>query len=271
MRALCQLAVVVVTLLVTGLARAEAMEVPSAKVDVIERLGERIPLDVLVTDQNGRRAFLREYFHRDRPVLLSLVYYECPSLCDLVSQGLVRAMRSVNLELGRDYDALTLSFDPQDSTSSARAKRVSFLRALNVASSTPLWPFLTADEDVIKKVTDAVGFQYAPVPGSRDIAHAAVVFVLTPDGTLSRYLYGVEFPPRDLRLALVEASAGKVGTAFDRVLLRCYRYDPATRRYAFFLSAYIRVGGLVILLGAGALLYRMVRRELRARGTEGGA
>lgn len=269
MRGMCHLAFLLTLLLLTGVTRAEAIDVPSAKVDVIERLGEKLPLDVTVTDQNGRRVPLSDYFHRERPVLLSLVYYECPSLCDLVSQGLVRAMRSVDLELGRDYDALTLSFDPQDSSSGARAKRVSFLRALNVGSAAPVWPFLTADESVIQKITEAVGFRYAPVPGSRDIAHAAVVFVLTPDGTLSRYLYGVEFPPRDLRLALVEASAGKVGTAFDRVLLRCYRYDPATRRYAFFLSTYIRVGGLVILLCAGWLLYRLWRRELRVR-AEGG-
>jgi len=260
----CHLPLLLLLCLLTHVARAEVVELPNAQVDVVEHLGEKIPLDVLVTDQNGRRAPLAEHFGQGRPVLLSLVYYECPSLCGLVSQGLVKAMAAIDLEVGRDYEALTLSFDPKDTVEAAHLKRSIFLRALNVTDSTAAWPFLTADASAIQKVTDAVGFKYAPVPGSRDMAHAAVVFVLAPDGTLSRYLYGVSFPPRDLRFALVEASAGKVGTTLDRVLLRCYRYDPATRRYAFFISNYIRIGGLVILLFAGGLLYRLWRRELRS-------
>jgi len=264
MKRLCHLLALVVCLLATRVSHAEAVELPSAQVDVIEHLGEKIPLDVLVTDQNGRQVPLGERFNQGRPVLLSLVYYECPSLCDMVSQGLVRSMRSIDLELGKDYDAVTLSFDPQDTVQAAVAKRKTFIRALNVTDSPAVWPFFTADASTIQKLTEAVGFQYAPVPGSRDMAHAAVVFVLAPDGTLSRYLYGVSFPPRDLRLALVEASAGKIGTTLDRVLLRCYRYDPASRRYAFFISSYIRIGGLVILLLVGGLLYRLWRREMRA-------
>lgn len=265
MKRFCHLlGLVVLCLLVPGVTHADVVEVPTQQVDVIEHLGEKLPLDVFVTDQHGRRAPLAEQFQKGRPVLLSLVYYDCPSLCDMVSQGLVRSMSSLDLELGKDYDALTLSFDPKDTVEAAVAKRNTFIQALNLTDSPAVWPFFTAEASVIQKVTEAVGFKYAPVPGSRDMAHAAVVFVLAPDGTLSRYLYGVSFPPRDLRLALVEASAGKIGTTLDRVLLRCYRYDPASRRYAFFISSYIRIGGLVILLLVGGLLYRLWRRELQA-------
>lgn len=245
-------------------AAADVIVSPTQEVDVIEHLGEKLPLDIVLTDDRGRSAPLREHFGKERPVLLSLVYYECPMLCSLVSQGLVRAMRTLDLELGRDYDAVTVSFDPADTVDAAAKKRTGFLEALDRHDSDQVWPFFVAKPEAIQELTDAVGFGYVPVPGSRELAHAAVVFVVSPDGTLSRYLYGVDFPSRDLRLALVEASAGKVGTTLDRVLLRCYRYDPATRRYALFISTYLRAGGLLILLVAGTILYRMWRRELNS-------
>lgn len=235
------------------------------EVDVVEHLGERLPLDLSVTDERGNRRRLGDYFTKGRPVIFSLVYYECPTLCALVSRGLVRAMRAVDLSLGRDYDAITLSFDPADTVEAASAKRRGYLEALDRESSDPVWPFLTADAPTIRDLTDALGFRYSPVPGSRDLAHAAVVFVLSPDGTISRYLYGVDFPIRDMRLALVEASAGKVGTSFDRILLRCYRYDPESRRYALFITSYLRTGGALILLGFVALSYRLWKRDRRAQ------
>lgn len=267
-------ALIAVALLITlfvgfRAAGADVVNSPNRDIDVIEHLGEKIPLDIVLSDNQGRVSTLGEYFGKERPVILSLVYYECPMLCSLVSQGLVRSMRSIDLELGRDYDAVTVSFDPGDTVQAAATKRTGYLEALDRHDSEAIWPFFVAKPEAIQRLTDAVGFKYVPVPGSRDLAHAAVIFVLSPDGTLSRYLYGVEYSPRDLRLALVEASAGKVGTTLDRVLLRCYRYDPATRRYALFISTYLRMGGVVILLVAGGLLYRMWRRELRAN-TEGG-
>lgn len=251
---------------------ADVIVSPNQEVDIVEHLGEKLPLEIVLTDEQGRSSSLREHFGKERPIILSLVYYECPMLCSLVSQGLVRAMRNLDLELGRDYDAVTISFDPADSSEAAAKKRTGYLEALDRHDSDRVWPFFVAKPEAIQKLTDAVGFRYTPVPGSRELAHAAVVFVVSPDGTLSRYLYGVDFPPRDLRLALVEASAGRVGTTLDRVLLRCYRYDPATRRYALFISTYLRAGGVLILLVAGTILYRMWRRELKTNpkgGTSG--
>lgn len=247
---------------------ALASEPPPAsepEVDVIERLGERLPLRLTVTDEQGRRRPLSDYFGNERPVIVSLVYYECPSLCTLVSRGLVRALRSLDLALGSDYDAVTLSFDPADTVEAASAKRRGYLEALDREASEPVWPFLTADAETIREITDTLGFRYSPVPNSRELAHAAVVFVLSPDGTISRYLYGVEFPLRDMRLALVEASAGKIGTSFDRILLRCYRYDPKSRRYALFITTYLRIGGALILLVATGFLYRLWRRDRRGQ------
>lgn len=244
-------------------ALADMAAQPEPEIDVIEHLGETLPLGIEFTDDKGERGKLGDHFGRGRPVVVSLVYYECPTLCSLISRALVRSMRSLTLELGRDYDALTISFDPSDSPRAASEKRRGYLEAMDRDAADPVWPFLTGNADSIRQITDALGFRYSPVPGSRDLAHAAVVFIVSPDGVLSRYLYGVDFPVRDLRLALVEASAGKVGTTIDRVLLRCYRYDPASRRYALFISTYLRTGGVVILLIVGGVLYRMWRRELR--------
>lgn len=231
------------------------------EVDVIEHLGDKVSLNLTFIDHDGNPRRLGDYFVKDRPVVLALVYYECPMLCSLVSRSLVRAMRSVGLDLGRDYEAITVSFDPADAPKAAALKRGGYLEALDRHGADPVWPFLVGNTDSIKRLTDELGFRYSPVPGSRELAHAAVVFVLSPEGTISRYLYGVDFPPRDLRLALVEASAGRVGTSFDRVLMRCYRYDPVQRRYALFVSNYMRAGGVLTLLIAGGLLFRMWRRE----------
>lgn len=271
LRAIYRTVAVSLTLaLITTAAWAELVQLPNQEVDIIEHLGDHLPLDLRFVDQNGEERALQEYFKEGRPVIVSLVYYECPMLCSLISGGLVRAMRALDFQIGKDYEAITVSFDPADTTEGATLKRREYLKPLELEEATSAWPFLKGDAEEIQKLTDTLGFRYAPVPGSRELAHAAVVFILAPDGKLTRYLYGVDFPVRDLRLALVEASNGRVGTTLDRVLLRCYRYDPSSRRYALFISTYLRAGGVLILLAAGALIYRMWRKELR-EAPKGGA
>ena len=224
-------------------------------------LAAKLPLDVSFVDHEGRTVRLADLFNSKRPVILHLVYYECPMLCKLSSDGLLRALSSVSLKPGKDFSIITLSFDPREGPDlSARARDVAMERCGKQAVEGG-WQFLTGDEAAISKVCKSVGFRYSFNDKTRRYAHAAGAFVLTPDGTLSRYLSGVEFPPRDLRLALVEASAGKVGTMADHVLLLCYMYDPATGKYGFAIINSIRAAGIATVGGLAVAIVTMLRRE----------
>lgn len=262
MRALRLALWVAALLLASPAVSAEPEPTPVDRVDIVEHLGAKLPLDAEFRDSTGAFRPLSSYLSSGRPVVLSFAYFDCPMLCSLLLNGLTRSMQTMDLKLGRDYDALTVSFDPADDFRVAAKKRHGYLQELDVADGVPVWPFLTGQPDPIRRLTDALGFRYAPVPHSRELAHAAAIYVITPDGDVSRYLYGVEFPVRDLKLAIVEASAGRVGSSFDRLLLRCYRYDPASRRYALFVASYFRVAGVVILALVGGLIFRLWRREL---------
>lgn len=263
-RACLVLLVAALALVATPGARADAVPPPLEKVDIVEHLGAKLPLDAELRDPSGAWRPLSSYLSNGRPVVLSLAYFDCPMLCSLLLRGLTRTMRSMDLKLGRDYDALTVSFDPSDDIRVAAEKRRGYLQELDLPDTAPVWPFLTGQPDSIRRLTDALGFRYTPVPHSREFAHAAAIYVIEPDGTVSRYLYGVEFPVRDLKLAVIEASAGRVGSSFDRILMRCYRYDPASRHYALFISTYFRIAGVVILAVFGFFLFRFWRRELGA-------
>jgi protein SCO1 len=246
--------------------RAETAPPPEmASVDVVERPGHPVPNDLRFVDAEGRTVLLGQAFSGKRPVILTLVYFNCPMLCSTVLQGLTRALSSLGVLPGRDVDLVTVSFDPNDTPRDAAEKRRHYVQALGVPDATPVWSFLTGREPEIRALAEAVGFRYARIAHTSEFAHAAVIFVLTGQGTLSRYLYGIDFPGRDLRLALVEASNGRWGGSFDRFLLHCYRYDPATRRYQFYLSTYFRVGGLLLLSGLGGLIAYLLLRERRKR------
>jgi protein SCO1 len=208
---------------------------------------------------------LRDLVPRERPVVLALVYYDCPMLCGLVLGGLARAMRQSGLELGTDFDAVTLSFDPRETTKLAAERQRGYLQAVGKPGAAASWTFLTGQEPEIKALADAVGFRYVYDEKTKQFAHAAVVFVLTPEGRVSRYLYGVEFPPKDLRLALVEAGQGRVGTSFDRLLLTCYRYDPASRTYVPIALWFVRASALAVLGGLSVVLGIFWRREWKGR------
>jgi len=232
-------------------------------VEITERLGERIPLDATFTGADGKPVKLRDLTGRGRPLVMALVYYNCPMLCGLVLGGLSRSMREMGLGLGVDYDAVTVSFDPRESSALAAERQRGYLQAVGRPEAAAHWPFLTGQEPEIKALAGAVGFKYAYDEKTKQYAHAAAIFVLTDDGRVSRYLYGIDFPARDLRLAVVEAGEGRVGTSFDKLLLTCFRYDATSRRYEPYVVGFIRIAALAVLGGLGATLAAFWRREVK--------
>jgi protein SCO1/2 len=216
-------------------------------------------------DGDGRPWRFRSAFDGTRPVLLALVYYDCPMLCGLILSGMAKAIRESGLEIGKDFEAVTVSFDPEEPPAMAAERRRGYLQSLAKTGAGDEWPFLVGTAASSRAISDAVGFHYEKDPVTGEWAHLAAIFVLTPDGKVSRYLYGVEYPPKDLRLALVEAADGKVGTSFDRFLLTCYRYDPASRRYQPYAWGFVRAGALAVLFALTGLIAGLVWRERRTK------
>jgi len=243
-------------------------EVPAIlrNVEIVEQLGGQLPLEATFRDQAGRTVALGDLLGGDKPVVMALVYYECPMLCGLVLGGLARGMRQTGLELGRDFRALSVSFDPREKPGLALVRQSAYLQTMGRPEATGDWRFLTGEEPQIRKVTEAVGFKYAYDEATKQYAHAAAIMVLAPGGKVSRYLYGVEYPGRDLRLALVEAGQGRVGTSFDKFLLTCYRYDPAARRYVPYAIGFVRAGAVLVALVLAGALAVYWRREARKGG-----
>jgi len=236
------------------------------EVRIEEKLGNPIPLDAAFQDGAGRPYVLRQAFDGKHPVVLALVYYDCPMLCGLILSGLAKAMRENGLELGKDYQAVTVSFDPDEKPIQGAERRRGYLQSMGLPDQgNALWPFLVSpDGAAAAALADAVGFHYARDPATGEWAHLAAVFVLTPDGKVSRYLYGIEFPDKDFRLAVVEAAGGRVGTSFDRLLLTCYRYDPASRKYEPFAWGFVRIGALLVLGALTTLIVSLVVKERRS-------
>ena len=224
-------------------------------------LGARLPLDLPFRDEDGHDVTLGRYLNGRRPAVLSLVYFGCPMLCSQVSNALARTLKAVSLDVGRDYDVLTVSFDPRDGPEVARAKKADALERYGRADAAGGWHFLTGDAEAIRQLTAAVGFRYAWDDVGKQFAHVAVTTVVAPDGKIARYFPGLDHPPRDVRLALVEASAGRVGTTVDRMLLFCYRYDAATGRYTPVIESAVRVAGLLTVLALATLIAVLRWRE----------
>jgi protein SCO1/2 len=217
-------------------------------IGVAEHLGEIIPLDAAFTNAAGEPVTLGEYFQTGKPVVLVLAYYECPMLCNLVLNGLSRGIRDLSWQLGTEYRVVTISIDPTETVDLAAAKKATYLAALPAASPENGWDFLIGDSANIAQITEALGFEYHYVPERDEFAHPSVVFLLTPEGKISRYLYGIEYRPRDLKLGLLEASEGKIGNTLDRIILYCYHYDPAAGSYVMFAANVMRLGGAVTVL-----------------------
>jgi protein SCO1 len=229
-------------------------------VGIDQRLNEQVPLNLPFRDETGRTIQLRDYFG-EKPVILALVYYECPMLCTLTLNGLVRAMRALPFDVGKQYTVVTVSFNPRETYSLAAAKKRGYLDSYRRPGGADGWHFLTGEESSIEKLTQAVGFHYNYDAESGQYAHATGLVVLTPQGKISRYFYGVEFSPRDLRLALDEASANKIGSPVDAILLFCCRYDPVTGKYGLVISRVMQLAGGATVLALGGFMALMLWRE----------
>lgn len=255
-------------LLTAAPARAELPDAQLAgilrEVGVDQKLDTQVPLNLEFTDENGRRVKLAEYFGK-KPVILNPVYFECPMLCSQVTNALVTSMKMISLDVGKDFNVLTVSFDPRETATLAAPKRLNYLGSYGREGAGDGWHFLTGEEENIRALMDAVGFRYTWDEKAQEYAHAAAIMVLTPQGKLSRYFYGIEFSPRDLRLGLVEAGSGRIGNLADAVLLLCYHYDPTTGQYSMTVLTLLRIAGSLTVLAIATFLGVMFFREFRAR------
>jgi protein SCO1 len=225
------------------------------RVGINQKLNQSIPLNLTFRDENGAPVQLAQFFGK-KPVILTLVYYNCPMLCTQVLNGAESSLKELSTDIGNQYDVITISIDPTESHVLAKTKKEMYVGMYGRPGAAQGWHFLTGDEPQIKQLADAVGFRYAYDPDTKQFAHASVIMLLTPEGKISRYFYGIQYPTRDLRLGLVEASEGKIGTPVDQVLLFCYHYDPATGKYGLLISHIIQAGGAltVLILGVGMLI-----------------
>jgi protein SCO1/2 len=229
-------------------------------VGIDQRLDAQVPLDLSFRDENGATVRLQNYFD-SRPVILVLAYYRCPMLCTQVLNGLVKSMREMNLELGKQYRVLTVSFDPQEGPELAARKKATYSESYVRTGAIDGWHFLTGDQDEISRLTNAVGFRYVFDAAVDQFAHGSAIMILTPQGRISHYFMGIDFPSRDVRLALVEASQGQIGTPVDRLLLLCYHFDPMTGRYSASAIALVRIVSAATLLLVGVPIGRSWYRE----------
>jgi protein SCO1/2 len=252
--------IAIATLPLRGQQSAASQPAPLQGVGISQRLNQQVPLSLTFRDETGRTVRLGEYFGQ-KPVVLSLVYFNCPFMCTEVLNGELRAFRGLSLELGRDFEAVTVSFDPHDGASEAAVKNHMYSGLYGRPGGSAGWHFLTGDAASIQSLTDAVGFHYAYDQSSEQFAHATAIMVLTPNGRVARYFYGVQYPPRDVRLGLVEASAGKIGSPTDAALLFCYHYDPLTGKYGMAVANVMRIAGMLTVLTLGIFLWFMFRSE----------
>jgi protein SCO1/2 len=253
--------------------RGEAADVTPPQLKLVtfkQRLGDQLPLDARLTDDAGKSVALGDYFTTGRPVVLAFVYYRCPMLCTQVMNGISSALKALPFTPGQDFDVVLVSFDPRDTAADAAEKKRSHLQYWSTESTARGWHFLTADEKSIQRVTSSAGFTYQWDERTQQFAHVSGVLVATPDGKLSRYFYGVEYSPKELRLALVESGEGRIGSVIDELLLYCFHYDPEAGRYGAVIMNLIRLGGVVTLaVMAGFIL--LSRRRVPGTHAEGRA
>lgn len=229
-------------------------------VGIEQHLNEQIPLDLKFRDESGREVKLADYFGK-KPVVLSMVYYECPMLCGEVLNGEASVFSALKFDIGKDYQVVTVSFDPTETPALAQAKKKNFVERYGRDGGEQGWHFLTGDQSSIDVLTKAVGFNYAWDRDTKQFAHAAAIMVITPDGRIAQYFYGVEYSPKDLRFGLVQASQDKIGNVVDQVLLYCYHYDPRTGKYGPVISRALQIGGALTVLILGGFLIIMFRME----------
>ena len=229
-----------------------------------QRLNERLPLDAPFKDEHGQAVTLGQYFTSGKPVILAFVYYSCPMLCMQVMNGLSSVLKVTPFTAGQDFEVVLISFDARDTPATAAGKERAHLEYWSRQADAPSWHLLTGDETTIRRVTSAAGFTYQWDERTGQFAHVSGVLVVTPEGRLSRYFYGVEYSPKEMRMALVESGEGKIGSAIDELLLYCFHYDPESGRYGLVVMNLVRLGGVLTMLFIGGFILIMRRRETQA-------
>lgn len=237
-------------------------------VGIDQKMGAQVPLDVPFVDASGQQVTLRKYM--GKPVILALVYYSCPSLCTMILDGVVRSIKDLNLTAGKDFNVVAVSFDPRETPEMAAIKKAVYVHQYKHPGTDNGFHFLTGDEGASGSVAEAVGFHYAYDSVSNQYAHPSAIMLLTPEGRVARYFYGIDYPARDMRFGLEDASGGKISSPVDAVLLYCYHYDPANGKYGFVIMNALRIGGgLTLVLLVGFMLI-MFRRDFHAAHTRVG-
>ncbi len=258
------LSALVALLLVPVVARADgAVPAPLEGIGIDDRTGASVPLDVAFRDQNGKTVTLGDYTKDGKPIVLTLAYYQCPMLCSIVLNGLQQGLSTLAWTAGKDFHVVTISIDPRDTVETAAKKRSNYLAAYGRDVGDRGWDFLVGDEAASRKIADAVGFHYRWDDTQKQYAHGAGAFVLTADGRISRTLYGIAFPEQKLRLAILEGSEGKLGSAWDKAVLLCFHYDPNTGSYVVAVKRLVKLFGLLTMIVLGTFLIRLWRRERR--------
>jgi len=231
-------------------------------IGIDQRLNESVPLDLPFRDETGKTVRLGDFIGK-KPVILSLVYFDCPMLCTVAENGLLHSLQEIKFSVGREFEVLTVSFDPRDTPELAAAKKAVYVGLYGRKGAERGWHFLTGDESSIQQLTKAVGFRYRYDAQAKQFVHATGIMLITADGKLARYFYGIYYPSRDLRLGLIEASANRIGSPVDEVLLFCCRYDPATGKYGVLISRVLQIAGVMTLLSIGGLIIALSRGRQR--------
>jgi protein SCO1 len=231
-------------------------------VGIDQKMGARVPLDVPFDDESGHPVTLRRYL--GKPVILALVYYQCPSLCNLVLNGVLRSVKDLKMTAGEDYDIVAVSFDPRETSEIAAAKKQPYVKGYNRPGAEQGWHFLTGPQASSKSLAEAVGFHYAYDAINNQFAHGSAIIILTPEGRVTRYFYGIEYPERDLRFGLEEASERRIGSPVDAVLLYCYHYDPSNGKYGMVIMNVLRLAGMATVAALAMFMIIMFRRDYKA-------
>lgn len=238
---------------------------PLKKIGIEQKLGSQLPLETVFKDESGRAVKLGDFFNKGRPVVLAFVYYECPMLCNEVLNGLTGSLKGISLNAGKDFDVIAISIDARenDKEGLARNKKESYLNRYGRPDTADGWHFLTGTEESIRAASNAAGFGFEWDEASQQFAHAGGVMVTTPDGKLSRYFYGIDYAPRDLKLGIMESAEGRVGNAAEQLLLYCFHYDPSTGKYGLAVLRIMRAAAVLTLIGMGAMGFVFWRRNKR--------
>ena len=248
-------------LLPLGLHAAESIPKEFEGIGIIPQLGTELPKDLHFRDEEGRDILFSKFFNGQKPVVLALAYYECPNLCTFLLNGATESFKKLNWSVGKEFEFVAVSIDPKDDAVLAKEKKEAYLDLYKRPETKNGWHFLTGDEKQIRALADTVGFGYRYDSETKEYLHAAGLFILTPQGKLARVLSGIQFPERDMKLALLESASGKIGNMVDRLLLFCYRYDPKENKYALFATRLMKVGGAGILIFLGGLVSRLKKKE----------